>query len=122
MAACAFFTPIPPKPWNWGGLVAKRMAFEFQSEGTGFVTWTAPWPCVRRLLGAPLVRFAGICSVPATGRPKPDHVGLTMPDPKRGTDSEVALNQEDGMKGPCAGELHNAVTISRDRLGRRVAT
>jgi len=45
-----------------------------------------------------------------------------MPDPKRGTDSEVALNQEDGMKGPCAGELHNAVTISRDRLGRRVAT
>ena len=25
------------------------------------------------------------------------------------------------MKGPCAVNLHNAVTISQDRLGRRVA-
>jgi mRNA-degrading endonuclease toxin of MazEF toxin-antitoxin module len=35
--------------------------------------------------------------------------------------SEVALNEEDGMKAGCAVNLHNAVTISRDRLGRRVA-
>ncbi|MBV8827627.1 MAG: type II toxin-antitoxin system PemK/MazF family toxin [Acidobacteriaceae bacterium] len=35
--------------------------------------------------------------------------------------SEVALGVEDGMKGPCAVNLHNAVTISQDRLGQRVA-
>jgi len=29
--------------------------------------------------------------------------------------------QEDGMKSPCAVNLHNAVTISQQRLGRRVA-
>jgi mRNA-degrading endonuclease toxin of MazEF toxin-antitoxin module len=35
--------------------------------------------------------------------------------------SEVALNEEDGMKAPCAVNLHNLVTVSQDRLGRRVA-
>ena len=39
----------------------------------------------------------------------------------RGVPSEVVLNEEDGMKTPCAVNLHNAVTISRDRLGKRVA-
>lgn len=39
----------------------------------------------------------------------------------RGVPSEVVLNEEDGMKAPCAVNLHNAVTISQDRLGRRVA-
>jgi mRNA interferase MazF len=39
----------------------------------------------------------------------------------RGVPSEVVLNEEDGMKSPCAVNLHNAVTISQDRLGRRVA-
>ena len=39
----------------------------------------------------------------------------------RGVPSEVVLNEEDGMKAPCAVNLHNAVTISRNRLGRRVA-
>ena len=39
----------------------------------------------------------------------------------RGVPSEVLLDTEDGMKGPCAVNLHNAITISRDRLGRRVA-
>ena len=39
----------------------------------------------------------------------------------RGVPSEVALNEEDGMKAPCAVNLHNAVTISQDRLGRRMA-
>ena len=39
----------------------------------------------------------------------------------RGVPSEVVLNEEDGMKGPCAVNLHNAVTISQNRLGRRVA-
>lgn len=39
----------------------------------------------------------------------------------RGVPSEVALNGEDGMKAPCAVNLHNAVTVSKDRLGRRVA-
>jgi mRNA interferase MazF len=39
----------------------------------------------------------------------------------RGVPSEVVLNQEDGMKAPCAVNLHNAVTVSQRRLGKRVA-
>jgi len=39
----------------------------------------------------------------------------------RGVPSEVLLNEEDGMKAPCAVNLHNAVTITQERLGRRVA-
>jgi mRNA interferase MazF len=39
----------------------------------------------------------------------------------RGVPSEVLLGQEDGMKSPCAVNLHNAVTVSQARLGMRVA-
>lgn len=39
----------------------------------------------------------------------------------RGVPSELALNEEDGMKAPCAVNLHNAVTITQRRLGRRVS-
>jgi mRNA interferase MazF len=39
----------------------------------------------------------------------------------RGVPSEVVLNEKDGMKAPCAVNLHNAVTISQHRLGKRVA-
>ena len=39
----------------------------------------------------------------------------------RGVGSEVLLNEEDGMKAPCAINLHNAVTVLQQRLGRRVA-
>jgi len=39
----------------------------------------------------------------------------------RGVPSEVVLGDEDGMKIPCAVNLHNAVTVSKDRLGKRVA-
>jgi mRNA interferase MazF len=39
----------------------------------------------------------------------------------RGVPSEVVLNEEDGMKAPCAVNLQNAVMISQERLGRRVA-
>jgi mRNA interferase MazF len=39
----------------------------------------------------------------------------------RGVPSEVVLGEEDGLKAPCAVNLHNAVTISQDRLGRRLA-
>jgi mRNA interferase MazF len=39
----------------------------------------------------------------------------------RGVPSEVVLNEEDGMKSPCAVNLHNSVTVSQDRLGQRVA-
>jgi mRNA interferase MazF len=39
----------------------------------------------------------------------------------RGVPSEVVLKEQDGMKEPCAVNLHNAVTISQNRLGRRVA-
>ncbi len=39
----------------------------------------------------------------------------------RGVPSEVVLNEEDGMKAPCAVNLHNAVTVSQERVGKRVA-
>jgi mRNA interferase MazF len=39
----------------------------------------------------------------------------------RGVPSEVVLTEEDGMKNICAVNLHNAVTISQERLGKRVA-
>ena len=39
----------------------------------------------------------------------------------RGVPSEVVLNEDDGMKAPCAVNLHNAVTVSQQRLGKRVA-
>jgi len=35
--------------------------------------------------------------------------------------SEVRLTEADGMKGPCAVNLHNVVTVSKAHLGRRVA-
>lgn len=39
----------------------------------------------------------------------------------RGVPSEVRLDEEDGVKSPCAVNLHNAVTVSQQRLGKRVA-
>ena len=38
----------------------------------------------------------------------------------RGVPSEVALNEDDGLKAPCAVNLHNPVTVSQERLGRRL--
>jgi mRNA interferase MazF len=38
----------------------------------------------------------------------------------RGVPSEVRLTESDGMKGPCAVNLHNVVTVSKAHLGRRV--
>jgi mRNA-degrading endonuclease toxin of MazEF toxin-antitoxin module len=40
----------------------------------------------------------------------------------RDVPSEVILGISDGMKAPCAVNLHNAVTVSQERLGRRVAS
>ena len=39
----------------------------------------------------------------------------------RGVPSEVLLGEEDGMKSPCAVNLHHVVTVSHQRLGSRVA-
>lgn len=39
----------------------------------------------------------------------------------RGVPSEVALGPEDGMRQPCAANLHNVVTVGRERVGRVVA-
>ena len=38
----------------------------------------------------------------------------------RGVPSEVILDIEDGLKGRCAVNLHNVVTVAQARLGRRV--
>jgi len=40
----------------------------------------------------------------------------------RGVPSEVILDIDDGMKNRCAVDLHNAVTIAQERLGKRVAS
>lgn len=39
----------------------------------------------------------------------------------RGVPSEVPLGLEDGMRGACAVNLHNLVTIDQRSLGRRMA-
>jgi len=39
----------------------------------------------------------------------------------RGVPSEVVLDEEDGMKALCAVNLHHAITVSQNRLGKRVA-
>ncbi|HXE32208.1 MAG TPA: type II toxin-antitoxin system PemK/MazF family toxin [Terriglobales bacterium] len=38
----------------------------------------------------------------------------------RGVASEVCLNETDGMKAPCAVNLHNAATVAREHLGARL--
>ncbi len=40
----------------------------------------------------------------------------------RGVPSEVVLTEKDGMKHPCAVNLHNLATVSKTHLGRRLAT
>lgn len=39
----------------------------------------------------------------------------------RDVPSEVILDIDDGRKGRCAINLHNAVTVAQSRLGRRVS-
>ncbi len=39
----------------------------------------------------------------------------------RGVPSEVPLDVEDGMRQPCAVNLHNLVTVAEGRLGPRLA-
>jgi len=39
----------------------------------------------------------------------------------RGVPSEVLLSEEDGMKSACVVNLHNLVTLTQVRIGRRVA-
>ena len=38
-----------------------------------------------------------------------------------GVPSEVILNEDDDMKTTCAVNLHHAITVSQQRLGKRVA-
>jgi mRNA interferase MazF len=40
----------------------------------------------------------------------------------RDVPSEVVLDIDDGMKRRCAVNLHNVVTISRERVGKRVSS
>jgi mRNA interferase MazF len=39
----------------------------------------------------------------------------------RGVPSEIVLGEEDGMKMPCAVNLHNSITVPQSRVGKRVA-
>lgn len=38
----------------------------------------------------------------------------------RDVPSEVRLDEADGMKAPCAVNVHNAITVSQQHLGKRV--
>jgi mRNA interferase MazF len=40
----------------------------------------------------------------------------------RNVPTEVILDVDDDMKSPCAVNVHNAVTVSQERLSRRVAS
>jgi mRNA interferase MazF len=40
----------------------------------------------------------------------------------RGVPSEVILDIDNGMKGRCAVDLHNVVTVAETRLGRRAGS
>ena len=40
----------------------------------------------------------------------------------RGVASEVNLGIDDGMKGPCAVNLHNTITVPQNHLIRRVSS
>jgi mRNA interferase MazF len=39
----------------------------------------------------------------------------------RGVPSEVPLGPDDGMRQPCAANLHNVLTIDQKTIGRRLA-
>jgi len=39
----------------------------------------------------------------------------------RGVPSEVVLGEEDGMKVPCAVNLHNTAIVPQERMGKRLA-
>jgi mRNA interferase MazF len=39
----------------------------------------------------------------------------------RGVPSEVIVGPDEGLKQPCAVNLHNVLTVTRDDIGRRVA-
>jgi mRNA interferase MazF len=72
---------------------------------------------------------------PAPDKPRPvlvltrpsaiDYLGRVTVAPitstRRGVPSEVALGIEDGLKQPCAVNLHNVVTVRKDAMGRRLA-
>lgn len=40
----------------------------------------------------------------------------------RDVPSETILDTDDGMRHPCAVNFHNVVTVSQERLGKRVAS
>jgi mRNA interferase MazF len=89
----------------------------------------------RRVVAATLNRGeVRLCRFPPPDKPRPvliltragaiGHLATVTVAPitstVRGVPSEVILDIDDGMKGHCAVNLHNAVTVSQARLGRRV--
>ena len=77
-----------------------------------------------------------LCRFRAPDKPRPvliltrqnaiDHLSTVTVAPITSTirdvPSEVILNEVDGLKGQCAVNLHNAVTISQERLAKHVAS
>ena len=65
----------------------------------------------------PVVILTGDLSIPLLTRVTVAPITSTV----RGVPSEVMLDESDGMKGPCALNLHNVATVQQEQLGRRVA-
>ncbi len=75
-----------------------------------------------------------LCSFPAPDKDRPvliltrdaaiSHLNTVTVSPVtstiRGVPSEVRLDVDDGMKGPCAANCHNIVSVSQRRLIKRV--
>ena len=91
----------------------------------------------RRVVAAALSRGdVRLCRFPPPGKQRPvlvltrasaiGHLATVTVAPitstVRGVPSEVILDIDDGMKGRCAVNLHNAVTVAQARLGRRAGS
>ena len=54
--------------------------------------------------------------------PPPDGDGSPITATVRDVPPEVILDVDDGMRVRCAVNLHNALTVSQQRLGKRIAS
>jgi mRNA interferase MazF len=64
----------------------------------------------------PVLILTRVSSIPHLSRVTVVPISSTI----RGVASEVALGVEDGMRQPCAANLHNVMTVAQERIGRRL--
>jgi mRNA interferase MazF len=64
----------------------------------------------------PVVVLTDDAAIPYLANVTVAPIGSTI----RGVPSQVVLDEEDGMKSPCAVNLHNTASVPQDRIGKRV--